>query len=88
MVAGFIIALESIGWTIMAVITSGVRQGTEKKMIRLGACFIGFSMLGLIYAMPGGPIYLIALFSFIMGMGFGMSWAFVSKRIISNVPDE
>ena len=44
-------------------------------------------MFGLIYAMPAGPLWLIALFAAIMGIGFGMSWSFVSKRIISNVPE-
>ena len=37
--------------------------------------------------MHEGPLWLIALFSVIMGMGFGMSWSFVSKRIIANVPE-
>ena len=53
----------------------------------MGAVFVSVSMLGLIYAMPEGPLWLIALFSVIMGMGFGMSWSFVSKRIIANVPE-
>lgn len=86
LVAGYIIALESLGWTLMAIVTSGVRERIEPRLIRTGAVFVSFSMLGLIYAMPSGPLWLIALFSVIMGMGFGMSWSFVSKRIIANVP--
>jgi predicted MFS family arabinose efflux permease len=44
-------------------------------------------MLGLVYVMPAGPLWVIGLLSAIMGMGFGMSWSFVSKRIIANAPE-
>ena len=87
LVAGYIIALESLAWTLTAVFTSGLRERIEPRLIRMGAVFVSFSVLGLIYAMPSGPLWVIALFSIIMGMGFGMSWSFVSKRIIVSVPE-
>ena len=86
LIAGYIIALESLGWTIIAISTSGVRENIEPRLIRLGAFFVSISMVGLIYAMPSGPLWLIAMLSTLMGIGFGMSWTFVSKRIIANVP--
>ena len=87
LVAGYIIALESLGWTIVAISTSGVSGRIEPRLIRLGSVLVSISMVGLIYAMPSGPLWLIALFSTKMGMGFGMSWSFVSKRIIVNVSE-
>ena len=87
LIAGYIIALESLGWTVVAIITSGVREQIESRLIRLGAFFVSSAMMGLIYAMPTGPLWLIALLATCMGMGFGMSWSFVSKRIIANVPE-
>ena len=86
LIAGYIIALESLGWTIFAIVTSGVRENIEPRLIRLGALFVSISMAGLIYAMPLGPLWLVAMLATMMGMGFGMSWTFVSKRIITNVP--
>ena len=88
LIAGYIIALESLGWTTMAIITSGVNLRVEPRLIRMGSVLVSISMVGLIYAMPSGPLWLIALLSTIMGTGFGMSWSFVSKRIISNVSEE
>ncbi|MED6340094.1 MAG: MFS transporter [SAR324 cluster bacterium] len=88
LIAGYIIALESLGWTIMAISTSGVNLRVEPRLIRMGSVLVSISMVGLIYAMPSGPLWLIALLSTIMGTGFGMSWSFVSKRIISNVSEE
>ncbi len=85
--AGYIIALQSIGWTVLAILSSGILEKTEKLFIRLGAFFISISSLGLVFTMPMGPIWLIAFFSTIMGMGFGMSWSFVSKRIITSLPE-
>ncbi|MBL4825060.1 MAG: MFS transporter [SAR324 cluster bacterium] len=87
LIAGYIIALESLGWTVVAISTSGVSERIESLLIRLGAVFVSSSMLGLIYAMPAGPLWLIALLATGMGMGFGMSWSFVSKRVIDNVPE-
>jgi MFS family permease len=87
LVAGYIIAMESLGWTVVAISTSGVREYIEPRLIRMGAVFVSISMMGLIYAMPLGPLWLIALLAILMGMGFGMSWTFVSKRIIANVPE-
>ena len=87
LVAGYIIALESLGWTVVAISTSGVRGRIEPRLIRLGSVLVSISMVGLIYAMPSGPLWLIALLAILMGMGFGMSWTFVSKRIIANVPE-
>ena len=88
LVAGYIIALESLGWTTLAISTSGVNVRVEPRLIRLGSVLVSISMVGLIYAMPSGPLWLIALLSTIMGTGFGMSWSFVSKRIIANVSEE
>ena len=88
LVAGYIIALESLGWTTVAISTSGVNVRFEPRLIRLGSGLVSISMVGLIYAMPSGPLWLIALLSTIMGTGFGMSWSFVSKRIIANVSEE
>ena len=87
LVAGYIIALESLGWTVVAISTSGVSVRVEPRLIRLGSVLVSISMVGLIYAMPSGPLWLIALLSTIMGMGYGMSWSFVSKRIIANVSE-
>ncbi|HIL17196.1 MAG TPA: MFS transporter [Deltaproteobacteria bacterium] len=87
LIAGYIIALESLGWTVAAITTSGISERMEARLIRLGSVFVSSSMVGLIYAMPAGPLWLIALFATCMGVGFGMSWSFVSKRIIANVPE-
>jgi len=88
LISGYIIALESLGWTILAVITSGVKEHIELRLIRMGAFLVSISTLGLIFAMTSGPLWLIALLSYSMGMGFGMSWSFVSKRIIASVPED
>ena len=88
LIAGYVIALQSLGWTTMAIITSGFSVSFEPYLIRLGSVLVSLSMFGLIYAMPSGPLWLIALFSTIMGTGFGLSWSFVSKRIIANVSED
>ncbi|MEC9068623.1 MAG: MFS transporter, partial [SAR324 cluster bacterium] len=55
--AGYIIALESLGWTAMAISTSGVNSRLEPRLIRMGSVLVSISMVGLIYAMPSGPLW-------------------------------
>ena len=48
---------------------------------------ISIITVALVFVMPVGPLWAIGILSLMMGTGFGMSWSFVSKRIIANVPE-
>ena len=87
LVAGYIIALESLGWTVTAIVSSGARERFEPGLIRSGAILISITTVALVFVMPVGPLWAIGVLSIVMGTGYGMSWSFVSKRIIANVPE-
>ncbi|GIR31464.1 MAG: MFS transporter [Deltaproteobacteria bacterium] len=87
LVAGYIIALESLGWTVTAIISSSFKEQLEPFLIRCGALLISITTVALVFVMPVGPLWAIGILSVMMGTGFGMSWSFVSKRIIANVPE-
>ena len=87
LVAGYIIALESLGWTVTAIISSSFKEQLEPFLIRSGALLISITTVALVFVMPVGPLWAIGILSVMMGTGFGMSWSFVSKRIIANVPE-
>ncbi len=80
MTAGYVVACGSIGWTIMAVVVSGSPERLDRLMIGLGTVLIVFSVSGLVYAVPHGPVWLIALLTGLDGGGFGMAWAFLLRR--------
>lgn len=78
--AGYIAACSSIGWTVMAVMVSGLPERFDRPMIALGMTVVTLSILGFLHAVPNGPVWLIAVFAALEGGGFGMAWTFVLRR--------
>ncbi len=78
--AGFIIACSSIGWTVMAILVSGSPERFDRLMIALGTMVVALSVVGFVYAVPNGPVWLIAVFAAMEGGGFGIAWTFVLRR--------
>ncbi len=86
--AGYIVAASSIGWTLAAVIVSGAPERWDRMWIGLGMGMTAFSIAGFAYAIPQGPLWLIALFSAMEGGGFGLAWTFILRRITALVPKD
>jgi cyanate permease len=81
--AGYIVACSSIGWAVMAVLVSGLPERLDRLMIALGMAIVALSILGFLYAVPGGPVWLIVVFAAMEGGGFGMAWTFILRRTIA-----
>lgn len=79
--AGFIIACSSVGWMVMAILVSGSPERLDRLMISLGMLAVAFSIVGFIYSVSKGPVWLIAVFAFVEGGGFGMAWTFILRRV-------
>ena len=87
--AGYIVACSSIGWTVMAVLVSGSPERLDRQMITIGMVLVATSIVGFLYAVPAGPVWLIAVFAAIEGGGFGMAWTFILRRTTAlSTPDE
>ena len=80
LVAGYVVAAISIAWTVGAVLTSGLAERHDPKIIAIGICLIFLSVAGAIYAVPNGPVALIALCAACEGLGFGFAWTFILRR--------
>lgn len=78
--AGYIVACSSIGWTVTAVLGSGSPERFDRLMITLGMLTVALSIVGFLYSVPRGPIWLIAVFSALEGGGFGLAWTFILRR--------
>lgn len=81
--AGYIVACSSIGWSVMAVLVSGLPERFDRLVIALGMTVVTLSILGFLYAVPNGPVWLIAASSAMEGGGFGMAWTFILRRTIA-----
>lgn len=78
--AGYVVACSSIGWTAAALLVSGSPERLDSLMITIGVTVVVLSVLGFVYAVPHGPIWLIALFTGMEGAGFGVAWTFILRR--------
>jgi MFS family permease len=77
---GYILACSSIGWTLIAVLVSGSPERLDRIIIALGMSLVVISVAGFLYAIPNGPVWLIAVFATMEGAGFGMAWTFILRR--------
>lgn len=87
LVGGYLVASESVAWTIAALAVAGLSQRHEMLVIRGGAALMTIGVLGLAVALPQGSIWSLLPFTFCLGAGFGGAWAFVLRRIIASALD-
>ena len=64
----------------MAVLVSGSPERLDRLIIALGMSMVVSSIVGFLYAVPNGPVWLIAVFAAMEGAGFGMAWTFILRR--------
>lgn len=88
LVAGYIVALISVTWTLGTLATSGLPPRYEPLIIRGGALMITAAGIGLALFIGSGPLPLIVLCVLAQGAGAGMCWPFVVKRVVAAAPAE
>ena len=84
--AGYIVALESIGWGLASIAVAGQREASERILIRLGPLVVLSGLVGFMVFVPLGPLWAVILSALAAGAGFGMMWPFVVRRIIAGAP--
>ena len=87
LVAGYVITAIAAGWTVTAMVVAGVRN-RDGLMIRLGATLVVIGTAWAAWAVPRGTLAGIVTAMTIMGAGFGLSWAFVAKRVVASLPED
>ncbi|MGH7894156.1 MAG: MFS transporter [Candidatus Binatia bacterium] len=85
--AGFVVAIESVAWTLAAIVVARADAHSEARLIRGGALLITAGVAGLAIAMPRGPVWALLPWASLQGAGFGVCWAFLLRRIVASVPE-
>jgi len=80
---GYITALESVAWSVTALVVARLHPRHEPRCLRWGPVTIvaGILLLGL--AMPGGPLWLVVLAATLQGGGFGICSAIATRRVVA-----
>lgn len=87
-VAGGVLALGSIGWSLAAVAFSGAAERHDRRLILTGMGLVSLSVVGFVVAAPQGSVGWIALFAGLEGAGFGLAWTFILRRLDRLAPAE
>ncbi|BCG92940.1 MFS transporter [Mesorhizobium sp. 131-2-1] len=81
---GYIIAAESIAWSILSILIANAPLERERLIIVVGALMIATGLAGFAYTIPAGSIPLILLCALLQGGGFGVCWPFLTRVIVAS----
>ena len=85
---GYIIAAESIAWSILSILVAGAPPRHERLIIVGGAFMIAAGLAGFCIAIPAGNIPAILFCALLQGGGFGIAWPFATRIIVASAPAE
>lgn len=81
--AGYMVASEAVGWTLLAFAVSGAGDAWQRRWLVIGpaAILIGVAMQAFVIA--GGSVPLILVSGALLGAGFGVSYGFLGRRVLT-----
>ena len=85
--SGYIIAAESISWSILSILVANAGPKRERLIIVGGALMIAAGIAGFAWTVPAGSIPLILACAVLQGGGFGIAWPFVTRIIVVAAPE-
>jgi MFS family permease len=85
---GYIIAAESISWSVLSILVANARPERERLIIIGGALMIAAGITGFAWTVPAGSIPLIVACAALQGGGFGIAWPFVTRIIVAAAPED
>ena len=78
--AGYVVAGEALAWTTAALAVAGAGESARPKLIVAGASAILAGSIAIPLAI--GNVAAVAAAGALLGAGFGMSYSFISQRVI------
>jgi MFS family permease len=86
--AGYMIAIESVSWSVAAIVFSGATAAAERRVIRAGSVMMTIAVAGLAIVFPNGSLLSLVPFLILSGAGFGMAFAFILRRVVTHARPE
>ena len=93
LMAGYIAATASAGWTLGAILSAALREASVTRVIRVApwACALGLLVLAMLVPMGAGNQWITALIIValtLVGLGVGVVWPHLGNRIMTTAPAE
>lgn len=84
--AGYMVALESVAWTVGALCFSGASGPAQRRVIRWSFVAVAIGCAGLALFVASGPIWVLLPMLFLQGLGFGACYGHILQRCVDLVP--
>ncbi|SLN35422.1 MFS transporter [Oceanibacterium hippocampi] len=84
--AGYVVVLLSLAWSGAAFLVASLRSERADPLLIAGPALIAVGMFILAPTIVGSSVVLPALALIVAGTGFGISWAFLSQRLLDATP--
>ena len=81
--AGYFGAIHAVAWTIMAIAIGPLPARWQNAAILCGPLVLALGLTGLAFTLAAQPLVLVALCMLLVGIGFGISNAFLNQRVMS-----
>lgn len=86
--AGYVVGAESMAWTLAALAVAGATGVWDGRWIRVGALMLVASLVVLAWGMADAPLAWVLVGGSLLGAAFGLSWAFMSRRVMTGLAEE
>jgi len=81
--AGYFGAIHAVAWTVMAVLVGPLQARWQRGAILAGPLILALGLAGLAWTLAAQPLALVALAMVLVGVGFGISNAFLNQRVMA-----
>lgn len=85
--AGYLVAVEALAWTAASLSVAGSGEAWRSRLIVIGPASILAGVVGITLLVPSGGLAGIAAAAALLGAGFGLSYSFLSQRVIGAFDD-
>lgn len=81
--AGYFGAIHAVAWTVLAVAVGPLHARWQNSAILSGPLVLALGLAGLALTLAAQPLALVALSMVLVGVGFGISNAFLNQRVMA-----
>lgn len=86
--AGYVVGAESLLWTIVSLAVSGLTGRWPNRLIRLGSVAVLAGLAACALVFDDSDLVWVVVASGLIGVGFGLSYAFITQGILGALVDE
>jgi hypothetical protein len=85
--AGYVVAVEALAWTAASLSVAGAGEAWRARLIVIGPASILAGVTGITLLTPAAGLAAVAAAGALLGAGFGLSYSFISQRVIGAFGD-